>query len=344
MASQQSIISYTPQPYYIDSTYCSVENYYDVASFENEDGLLDPDLSNYTVVIPNSGDNEFGIRVKTSVNRAWLSGLPVSCGFIGCAMLTYEDDGGSPDLETEFSEDIVCAIVNDTGTQGTQVISYAHNSQDQIKGPCGTQMPGIISGGRTNVLFSSMGTSGTDAEIWTSASFVRDPANVTARPHARLIIGHFFNGIDIPITIDPRTFQWSMQAQSQRFRARDFGTLSSEGTMIRECTFDTIKLDIYKLMGIQITDIDATEGGIDYVPNLFDLTKVNNSYPILFNPYPYAAVGVNSMTTEIANYYARQNFFSIYGFLDGALNIQSDEYREGLNSEYRARMRIMETR
>jgi hypothetical protein len=68
---------------------------------------------------------------------------------------------------------------------------------------------------------------------------------------------------------------------------------------------------------------------------------------VLFNAYPhqtiYTASFVNA-TPVNENLLARENFFSIYGFLDGRIELQNGEFKDGLDSEYRARFRIQETR
>jgi hypothetical protein len=79
-------------------------------------------------------------------------------------------------------------------------------------------------------------------------------------------------------------------------------------------------------------------------PNFFDLIKANTSYPLLLNPYPIPLVEVSSYTVDQLNLTARQNFYAIYGFFEDPLETQVGEYRDGLDSEYRARFRIRETR
>jgi hypothetical protein len=343
MASQNSIINYVPQPYFIAGT-CSVSSYVQIDTIENSSGLFNPDLSNYTTVVPNSGVDEFGITITSSKQADHISHMNVSAALIGCSMLTYEDSGGNPDLDTVFAEDIVCAVAGGGWTQSNQVITYAHSSQDVIHTFCQTDLPGIIAGGQTNLIFNGMGTfKTTPTNSISNFTFSRKGANVLARPHVRLVIGHYFIGADIPIIIDPNSFTWNMGVKTQRFFARDQGAISSEGTFVRSSSGQIIKIGNDSIVGSTVTDI-ATEIESQLVPNLFDLTKVNNSYPILFNPYPVGTVPVSSLTIEQANLTARQNFFSIYGFLDNAFELTPSEYRDGLDSEYKARFRIQETR
>ena len=59
---------------------------------------------------------------------------------------------------------------------------------------------------------------------------------------------------------------------------------------------------------------------------------------------PIGPIAVSSYTVDQLNLTARQNFYSIYGFFEDPLETQVDAYRDGLDSEYRARFRIRETR
>ena len=80
------------------------------------------------------------------------------------------------------------------------------------------------------------------------------------------------------------------------------------------------------------------------MPNLFDFVKANTSYPMLFNPYPIGPIVESTMTVDEVNLTARQNFFSIYGFMPDPMDVQTDDYRDGINSLYRARFKVEETR
>lgn len=341
--SQNSIINYAPQPYFLEGS-CSVVDYIDTDTIENPSGLFDPDLSNFTTVVPDSGVSEFGIKVTYPRLGDHLSTIDMSAALIGCSMLTYEDATGSPDYDTVFNEDIICAMGTGIGTEGNQLITFAHSSQNEVRTFCRTPLPGIISGGQTNLNFHGLGTSKTTpTNSISNITFSRSAANVTARPHVRLIIGHFFVGVDIPVTIDPNSFSWHLGLKTQRFFARDEGAKSSEGTLSRRASGEIIKIPNERIVGINVTDV-SSEFDIDVYSNFFDLTKVNNSYPLLFNPYPVGAIPVSSLTAELANLTARQNYFSIYGFLEDSLEFSTGAYRDGLDSEYRARFRIQETR
>ncbi len=348
MANQNSLISYIPQPYFIEGA-CTITGLFNVDSIENDDGVFDPDLSNYTTVNITATQEQFAIRMLFDKQSDHLTNYNMSIGLIGCSMLTYEDDGGgSPVLATEFSEDIsslantinISAFSDDVG-------SYAHNSQDSINTFCQQPMPSIISGGRSNILFTNLGASDVSVAALVSFLFERTATNIAARPHAKLIIGHLFIGVDIPIIIDPRSFSWTMNSEREKFVARDFGAINSDGTLVKRSTGEIIKISNYNLIGSEVLtfspDITITSS---LVSNFFDLIKINTSYPLLFNPYPVpiAQAAGASLTVQGLNLTARQNFFSIYGFLEDPLDIQTGEYRDGLDSEYRARFRILETR
>ncbi len=340
--NQNSIISYVPQPYFIEGS-CTVVGYDNVNSIENSAGIFDPDLSNFTTVDPDDGVEEFAIQIDFDKQSSHLVNSDMSLGLIGCSLLTYEDDGGAPDLATEFSENINCDMSSDITAVSDELISYAHNSEDSVHTFCRQAMPSIISGGRANLMFTGLGVSGIGGSTTVYVTFTRAAGDVLARPHAALLIGHLFIGVDIPIIIDPRTFAWTLSSEREQFVARDFGAINSDGTLVKRSTGEIIKIDNYSLIGSEITNI-ASEIVSTLKPNFFDLIKVNTSYPLLLNPYPVPLVEAVSFTIEQLNLTARQNFFSIYGFLEDPLETQTGKYRDGLDSEYRIRYRIQETR
>jgi hypothetical protein len=341
MANQNSIISYVPQPFF-ESGSASIANVSNVSAFENSAGIFDPDLSNFTTVVPTASASDFSFQITFPKQSAHLASANVTVALIGCSMLTYENDGGEPDLATEFSENIVCLLTNDIGTVTSELVSYAHNSQDNVHTFESLALPSIISGGRTNLVVNGLGAASAGATGTVTAKFKRKSADVSARPHVRLRVGHLFVGIDIPVWVDPRSFAWTMFLENQRFKARDFGAINSDGTLVRRATGEIIRFGHEIIVGSQVASVGPIVDSV--VPNLFDLVKSNCSYPLLFNPYPRSNVTEAALTVDEANYTARQNFFSIYGFMDDPLEINVGEFREGLNSEYRARFRIEETR
>ena len=339
-SSQRSIISYVPQPYFVEGT-CSNTPLTGADYIENARGIFSPDLSDYCTVVPDVGVNEFGIRIIYAASPAYLVAISMSAGFIGCSLLTYADDGaGEPDLDTAFNEDIYCAFGSYVGTNGNQLATFAHSSQNEVHTFCRAPLPGVISGGQTNLMFHSVGTAKQSPAFGGDLIIVRKPDDVTARPHARFIIGTFFVGIEIPVAIDPRSFSWSLGLENERYQSRGGGAISSDSSVIRRSSGEIVKIANNTIVGMEV----MASGPNVFVPNLFDLTKVNTSYPFVFSPYPTTAVSVNSLTAELANLTARQNFFSIYGFLEDPLEFQIGEYRDGLNTEYTARFRIKETR
>lgn len=181
--SLNSIFNYVPQPYFT-AAYSSVSAYVQIDTIENSSGLLDPDLSNYTTVVPNSGVSEFGFKVRHSCDDDYLATVNMSTALIGCSMLTYADDGGgAPNLDTVFSEDIVCAMATGIGTTGNQLITFAHSSQNEIKTFGREPLPGIIAGGQTNLLFHGLGTADVTApSTFSFFTFPRNTDDVTARP------------------------------------------------------------------------------------------------------------------------------------------------------------------
>ena len=342
MAEQQnSIISYVPQPYFKTGT-ATIVVQAGAASIENTPGIFEPDLSDYTTVVATASASSFGVKIDFAKASAHLSTFNMTLGLIGCSLLTYEDDLGSADMTTEFSENINCTLSSNVGTVGDTLAGFAHNSQDNIKTFDATPMPSIISGGRANLLFTGLGYSSAGATATVYVTVTRAAADVAARPHARLILGHLFVGVDLPVTIDPRSFSWTLEVENQRFVARDYGAISSDGTLVKRSAGEIIKIANNKLIGTTVTGVGPVVEAT--TPNFFDLIKVNTSYPLLFNPYPTGPVVSSTLTAEEANLTARQNFFSLYGFMSDPIELLSGEFRDGLNSEYRARYRIIETR
>jgi hypothetical protein len=341
MATQDSIISYVPQPFYVDGT-ATIVNYTNVAAITNSPGIFDPDLSNYTEVEPTSSAASFAVQIDFNKQSGHLANHDLTLALVGCALLTYEDSGGSPDLDTEFSEDITCKMSANISAVTSELVGYAHNSQDTIHTFDKTPLPSVISGGRSNIVFAGMGAAAAGATGTVYVTIERTAANVAARPHAKLLIGHLFIGADVLITLDPRTFAWTLNVENQRFVARDFGAINSDGTLVKRVTGEIIKIDNYKLIGSEITGVSPIAATV--TPSFFDLVKVNTSYPLLFNSYPRPAVLASGVTIDDLNYTARQNFFSVYGFMADPLELNVGEFRDGLNTEYRARFRIQETR
>lgn len=340
-AQQNSIVSYVPQPYFTGAS-CTIVGFNNVAAIENSAGIFAPDLSDYTSIESTSGVSDFAVKIDFSKQGAHLGSSDMSLGFIGCSLLTYEDDGGSPDLDSEFSENINAHMSANISAVTAEQISYAHNSEDTVHTFCQAPMPSIISGGQANLMFNGLGVSNAAATATVYLKIVRDAADVAARPHAVLTVGHLFIGVDLPITIDPRSFAWTLDSQRERFVARDFGSINADGTLVKRATGEVIKIDNYSMLGTEITGVGPVV--VTRRPNFFDLVKANTSYPLILNPYPYPSVAVSSYTAEDLNRTARQNFYSIYGFFEDPLETQVGEYRDELDTEYRARFRIRETR
>jgi len=343
MATQQnSILSYVPQPFFIAGAASTIAADTNIDSIENTPGIFDPDLSNYTTVVPTDGVGTFTVKIDFPKSSAHLSALDLSLGLIGCSLLTYEDVSGAPDLDTKFSENISCVMQANVGTVVTDQASIAHNSQDTIHTFDGVARPSVISGGRANLLFHGLGAFAAGATGTVYVTINRAAADVAARPHVRLIIGHLFVGVDFPVTIDPKTFTWTLEVDNERFHARDFGAINSDGTLVKRSTGEFLKIPHGGLVGTEVTGVAPIVESVS--ANVFDLIKANTSYPLLFNPYPVGPVADSSLTVDQANLTARQNFFSLYGFLSDPMELLADDFRDGLNSEYRARYRIMETR
>ncbi len=342
MSEKKSTISYVPQPYFASGPNLMVGTS-NVSSITNIPGVFAPDLSDYTTVVATASSNSFSFSLTFSKQSAYLSNCNMSLAFLGCAMLTYEDDGfGAADLATEFSENISLTMSSTVGTSGTTFASFAHNSQDSVTTFNKQPMPGIISGGTANLVFNAIGTSSTGTSATVNVSVERVPADVTARPHAHLILGHLYIAVDLPVYIMPQSFAWTLEVANQRFVSKDFGAVNSDGTIVKRSSGEFYKILQDDLLGTNVTGVGPITANL--FPNFFDLSKSHTSYAILLNPYPAGGIAASTLTVEQSDILARQNYFSIYGFLSDPLEFLIGDYRDGINSEYRARYRIVETR
>lgn len=341
MANQRSIISYVPQPFHVAGT-TTIAAGSGVSSIENGDGVFDPDLSNYATVNANASAASFAVQIDFAKLSSHLSGADLTVALIGCSLLTYEDASGSPDPDSEFSENISMLMSSDLTAEASTLFSFAHNSQDGVKTFNAQPLPSVISGGRSNLVFHGLGAAAAGATATVTVTVERAAADVTARPHAKLLLGHLFVGSDLEVTIDPRVFSWSLQLANERFRARDFGAVNSDGTLVRRAIGEFIKITVNDLMGAGLTGVSPV--AITPAPNFLDMIKAGASYPLLFNSYPAGLTVDSTVTVAQADLTARQNFFSVYGFFMDPLEVQTREFRDGLATEYRARFRFEETR
>lgn len=355
-----SIISYPLQPFYTGAVapFSLTDSGTTLATpaFTNESGITTPDLSDYTTINAASGEQFFQFTADAYVDtKSLLFSDKMTIALIGCALLTYEDDGGGPDLDTLYYEDITCSVYaslssvplfNDNKT-------FAHNSSNRISTIDDVQLPGIISGGLVNLVCSDLPASiqaDGGNELSVRFTVYRSSANVTDRPHAKLIVGHLFVGADLTVNIDPNSFSWSLVAANQKHTARDFGRIISEGSLVRRCSGELVKIEHRNITGSTVESTTTVGGsvvpnGVALSPNLFDLAKANSSYPVLMNPYPKRIEnGVTTETAEDFNLSARQNFFSIYGFMESGIELRNGQFRNGVSSLYGARFSITETR
>lgn len=356
---ENAVISYSPQPFFRNSGNLQASGVTNVESFSltTPTGLFSPDLSDYSELTITEGEQYFVFEAEYDRQPfEMLSTAKTTVALIGCALISYEDDGmGSPVLETETYEDICCTL---SGIGAESYLSFAHNSTNAISTFDQTAMPGIISGGTSNLVFSglppfSTGDSSPDEENVTyTFTLTRTFDSVVARPHAKFIVGHLFVGLELPIMMNPNSFQWNMDVNKNSYRARNSGTINSDGAIVRRCSGEINLVDNYSIVGSKVVSVGSVLPGGQIVqndaplyPNLFDLIKVNSSYPLLVNPYPYTVNSTDqSVTAAEFNSAGRQNFFAIYGFLQGGLEIGSGQFRNGLESAYSARFRIEETR
>jgi len=337
-SSQRSIISYVPQPFFKSGTNSVIPGA-DIDSVVNAVGVFSPDLTDYTTLVLDKDAIEATFTINFSADIGNIVGHKISVAYVGCHLLTYKDDGsGDPDLSTEHAEDFGFISRHNLTADSEDGVALAHDSQNSVTTFGGVSMPGILSGGAVNVVFNGISTSGAvDASPNVVGTISRNSDFVTARPHAKFILGHLFIGSDIEIDIRPGSFRWGASVNREQYSSRSRSTISSSGAMSRSADFEVRALTQQNIMGVAWESFSYV-----YYPNLYDLIKVNTSYPVLFSPYPYPPF--DSLDDHAANATARQGFFSIYGFLDTGADFGLGEYRDGLNTEYTARFRIRETR
>ena len=128
-SNQNSIISYVPQSYFTEGS-STIVNQSNVASIVNAAGIFDPDLSNYVTINPTNGVSAFAVKIDFPKQGSHLTTYNMTLGFIGCNLLTYEDDGfGSPDLTTEFTENINCSMTSNITAESEEI---AKNTVDKM--------------------------------------------------------------------------------------------------------------------------------------------------------------------------------------------------------------------
>lgn len=359
----ESIISYVPQPFFYppgDDEYpCEVDltadsPYAEWESMTNEEGLFSPKLADATEFVtslnnqsPNVGKSTaFTVSFAHSKNGISNMRGTTTVALIGCSLLSYDDDGsGNPVPETEREEFITYTLettnlvdgANDSGK------GFAYNSNNKITSFCASQLPSIISGGQCNLIVSGLSkfTSGaSQAEVRVIIHAAR-----VGRRHLKFRVGHLFVGMDLSLKMNPDTFAWGLRVDNERARSRNFSAINSDGTLLRTVSAESNRMDYYSINGSEIRFIHADNLVQSIYPdaNVLDMIKCNTSYPILFNPYPYPAVD-GTLTKEQFTMMGRQNFFSVYGFFENDVEVQTDDFRDGLNTLYRMRFRVQETR
>lgn len=358
-----STISYVPQPFFYPSGgsqyLCEVSltadsPYAEWESMTNEEGLFNPKLADATEFVTslNNQSPYVGESLAFTISfghfKNGISNMrgTTTVALIGCSLLSYADDGsGDPDPDTEREEFITYTLETTNLVQGSTNSGkgFAYNSNNKITTFCAERMPSVISGGQCNLIVSGLGkfqAGAAEAEVRVIIHAYR-----IGRKHLKFKVGHLFVGMDLDVNTDPRSFVWGLGVENERAQSRNYSAISSDGTLRREVSGDFYKMGYYDLNGSEIRFIHADNIIETIYPdaNVLDMIKSNTSYPILFNPYPYGAVD-GTLTKEQFTMMGRQNFFSVYGFFKSFVDIQTGEYREGLNTNYKMKFRVEETR
>lgn len=362
-SNQISAISYVPQPFFYppDGSSHPFEVSLDVASgyaawesVTNAEGIFDPRLSNAAELVTSLNNQSPNVGLSTAFTVSFshfkngISNMrgTTTVALIGCSLLSYADDGlGNPDLTTEREEFITYSIettglvdgANDSGK------GFAYNSNNKVTSFGAELQPSIISGGQCNLIVSGLdnpAAGASEAEV----TVILHAARI-GRRHLKFSVGHLFVGIDVLVNQNPDVFSWRIGVMNDRQPTRDYGHINSDGTLIRRASGEIVRVPYHMLNGSEIRNIhsDNLVETIYPDPNLLDMVKSNVSYPILFNPYP-AGPYTGTLTKEQFTMMARQNFFAIYGYFEEDVDVQTDANKDGLNTNYRMRYRVAETR
>jgi hypothetical protein len=161
---------------------------------------------------------------------------------------------------------------------------------------------------------------------------------------ARLRIGGFFLGFDVPLRVHPDGFTWSTDVLNPRFTSRAYGNISGDGVIHRVASFDAVNIPIGDITGKDA--LFGTTFPATYRANLFRCVIASLGQPMLLNPYPHmidSHLDEPSDDPEAVALSNMQNFFSIYGLLDRRLDLRQIA-GPGLKTTFNARINVTEYR
>lgn len=301
-----------------------------VSSITDPNAAANPILGDYSTLVLTSDATEANFETSLSMlpNDAELNGL-VTVALLGIRM-------------TPMDTDTVMRAELTVGSNTYQSAAAIYGQSMDRALPSGSSDAHTLFGsGVTNIVFHDLPVSVLSSSV--QFTLALDAGDIASKS---ICIGSVFLGLQIPLQLNPRTFTWSVDVLNDRYRSRAGVDYSSNGVMIRNCTFEVQRASFELLSGI----------GADFytdsvpIPNLFRAGIANIGQPMLLSAYPHPVVDAAWFSESVVGNVpqrllsVRQNFFAIYGLLERAAEMTVDEYNEGIGTEYRTRYRFGEVR
>lgn len=306
-----------------------------IDSIENAAGLFTKDLSDYAIFNINDSTISFRVSVEIDTPDSESSSFinPFTIALLGC-----EEPEDSGDSLIHRDRVLATELATTNWFDGDPESQSSIKIFNQLLYNFADEQQTIISGGAFNIIHQGF----TGLSI-SSGPQRRDAVfTISGLTQSTFNIGNFFLGRDLPIQINPTTFNWRARVLNERQRSRSLSTFSSNGVLSRSINVDVINIPLNRLFGQSTALAPDPE---DDITNWMRVIMANTGQPILFNPYPKPIIGAgSSVTDEDLMLSLRQNFFSIYGFAAQDMNFGIGDQKEELNSTYTMRMEFTETR
>lgn len=332
---QTSVISYHASVKSTSSSDNEVVAISGIDSILNAAGMFTKNLTDYAIFNINSDTISFRVSVEIdtpdSTNSAFADSFTIA--LLGCAQPQDASD-------SLIHRDVVlsCELATTDWFDGDPESQSSVKVFNQLLYNFADEQQSIISGGAFNIIHQGF----TALSISTGAQRRDAVFTISGLTGSSLNVGNFFFGRDLPIQIDPNTFNWRARIVNDRQLSRSLSTFSSNGVLLRSTAVDIINVPLNRLYGQLVALAPDPE---DDITNWMRVIMANTGQPILFNPYPKPIIDGGSATTDTDLLLSlRQNFFSIYGFAAQDMNFGIGDSKEGLNSTYTMRMEFTETR
>ena len=298
-----------------------------VDSIDNDEGVCTSALSNYSTINADSAATDVEFTTALDFN-------PLDVGYDGLYTVALI---GVRILPSTVDTVVRCALTAGSMTYQSAAAIYGQDMTRVL--PVGEEGHQLLGSGLANIIFHDLPAAAIDAVTF---ALTPDSGSLAS---AQIRIGSIFVGLQIPFASNPGTWNWSSEVVNQQHTSRAIGNFSGDGVVRRAVSFEVTKTELEGLTGIGT----GFYSGSPPVPNIFRASLASVGAPMLLSPYPYAvndAWGDSPENGEITQRLrsVRQNFFSIYGLLDRRTEVGMREFNDGLNSEYRARLRYAEIR